>query len=64
MALTIWEKTSFNIIQKIVIAEYQVDSTGVSGGCACRFSCFSDVPYRIRIKIWLFIIMISYLIVG
>lgn len=59
--LTIWEKSSFNIIQEIIIAEDQVNSRGISWRCACSFTSIHNVPYCVRIKIWLFIIKIFYL---
>lgn len=61
--LTVWEESPFDVVQKVVIAEYQIDSTGISAWRTGHFSCICYVLYCISIKMWLFIVMVSYLIV-
>lgn len=61
LLLTIWEESTFDIVEKVIVTEYQIDSIGISWRCARCFTRISDIPDRVHINAWLFIIMVSYL---
>lgn len=61
--LTIWKESTLNIVQQIVVAEYQIDSICISWWDACGLTSVCYIPYCVRISTWLFIVMVSYLVV-